>query len=69
MKIGADNLADSMKSADQVSSDVAASVGDITGKISEITSAMGDVNNLTGKLVETTDLLESELGRFKTAEE
>ncbi|GEM_PF-3716380 len=41
----------------------------ITGNISEITSAMGDVNNLIGKLVEATDLLECELGQFKTVEE
>ena len=66
MKSGAENLAGSMSSVDHISTDVAASVGDITGKISDITSAMEDVNNLTAKLVEATDLLENELGRFKT---
>ena len=69
MKSGAANLADSMIYVDNISTEVAVSVNDITGKINDITSAMEDVNALTSRLVDATDLLENELGRFKTVGE
>jgi hypothetical protein len=58
-----------MISVDAISTEVAVSVNDITGEIGDITSAMEDVNELTSRLVAATDLLENELGRFKTSEE